>query len=277
MPAFNEITPQQLLRLIGLPDSPAIIDLRTDEDFNDDPRLVPGAVRWSFRDVPGLTAYLGARSRAAVLYCQKGRKIAHGTATQLRASGISAEILQGGQFGWRDAQMPMVRSPEAVLDTAGPSRWVTRHRPKIDRIACPWLIRRFIDPHAEFLFVPPGDVMDVAEKFDAVPFDVEGVTFSHRAERCTFDTLLEDFGLTSGPLERLATVVRAADTNRHDLAPQAAGLLALSVGLSRQYRDDHEQLAAGMPLYDALYRWARDGADEGHDWPGDRGAAGATV
>ena len=147
------------------------------------------------------------------------------------------------------------------------TRWVTRHRPKIDRIACPWLVRRFIDPDAEFLFVPPQDVELVAEKFDAIPFDVEGVRFSHCDERCSFDAFLDVFGLKSTALAGLADVIRAADTNRHDLAPEAAGLLALSVGLSRLYRDDYAQLDAGMALYDALYRWARDGREETHDWP----------
>ena len=159
----------------------------------------------------------------------------------------------------------IVLIPLAALPA--PSLWVTRHRPKIDRIACPWLIRRFIDPAAQFLFVTPSDVLAVAEKFSATPFDVEAVFWSHRGDHCTFDTMISEFGLGTDALHRLALVVRAADTDRHDLAPQAAGLLALSVGLSRQYRDDLEQLDAGMALYDALYRWARDGFDEGHDWP----------
>jgi hypothetical protein len=156
--------------------------------------------------------------------------------------------------------------PLASLPAPG-SAWVTRHRPKIDRIACPWLIRRFIDPTARFLFVAPGEVSDVAARFDAIPYDIEGVTVSHRGDECSFDALLDDFDLHCAPLDRLATVIRAADTDRHDLAPQAAGLLALSVGLSRMFREDLQQLEAGMTLYDALYRWARDGHEEGHDWP----------
>jgi hypothetical protein len=144
---------------------------------------------------------------------------------------------------------------------------VTRHRPKIDRIACPWLIRRFVDPNARFLFVAPASVMDIADRFSATPFDVEGVFWSHRDERCTFDTMLEEFCLETEALKRLATVVRGADTNRHDLAPEAAGLLAVSLGLSRMYRNDLEQLEAGLVLYDAFYRWSRDATDEGHDWP----------
>ena len=153
----------------------------------------------------------------------------------------------------------------------GTRLWVTRHRPKIDRIACPWLIRRFVDPGARFLFVAPSEVLAVAERFGATPFDIEGIRFSHRGPFCSFDAMLDDFALHTEPLDRLAALVRGADTDRHDLAPQAAGLLAVSVGLSRLYRDDLMQLEAAMPLYDALYRWARDGFEEGHDWPAGRG------
>ena len=153
------------------------------------------------------------------------------------------------------------------LSAEGRTVWVTRHRPKIDRIACPWLIRRFVDPRAQFLFVAPSDVMGVAERFGATPFDIEDVFWSHRGERCTFDTMMEEFCLSSEPLNRLATIVRAADTDRQDLAPEAAGLLAASLGLSRMYRDDLAQLEAGMGLYDAYYRWARDATDETHTWP----------
>jgi hypothetical protein len=179
---------------------------------------------------------------------------------------VRAETLEGGHLAWVEAGYPLV--PAALLPQTG--LWVTRHRPKIDRIACPWLIRRFINPRAQFLFVSPAEVLAVASHFTATPFDIEGVTYTHRGEGCSFDAILDDFALHSPALDRLAQVVRGADTDRHDLAPQAAGLLALSVGLSRQYRDDLEQLEAAMPLYDALYRWARDGFEEGHDWPAGR-------
>ncbi len=265
MPSPNEITCQQLSRLTGTPDAPVLVDLRIDADFEDDPRLLPTAFRHAFTDLdPLIPRLVGKR---AVVYCQKGRKISQGAMTLLRGRGIDAQVLEGGQVAWHDAGLPMVDAGTVPGLAQGRTLWVTRHRPKIDRIACPWLIRRFVDPHAEFLFVPPQDVALVAEKFEAIPFDVQDVRFSHRGERCSFDIMLEEFGLTGEPLETLATVIRAADTNRHDLAPEAAGLLAVSVGLSRMHRDDHAQLAAGMTLYDALYRWARDGRDEGHDWP----------
>ena len=138
---------------------------------------------------------------------------------------------------------------------------------RIDRIACAWLIRRFVDRDARFLFVAPGEVLAAAEQFNATPFDVEGVHFTHRGDHCTFDTMLAEFDLKCSALKQLALAVRAADTNRLDLHPIAAGLLAISVGLSRQFSNDQEQVEAGLALYDGLFRWARDGVDEGHDWP----------
>lgn len=270
MPAPNEITPQQLNRLIGTPECPAIADICLPDDFDVDPHLIPGSFRHPHADITGLIQRLDGRR--AVIVCQKGQKLSQGLAAWLRADGIEAEYLQGGMFGWRDTpgtmRIPLAALPEPV---GGSTLWVTRHRPKIDRIACPWLIHRFIDPAARFLFVAPTEVAAVAERFGATPFDVEGVFWSHRGDACTFDTMLDALALGSEALRRMAPIVRGADTNRHDLHPAAAGLLALSVGLSRQYRDDHAQLSAGMALYDALYRWARDGYEEGHDWPTERG------
>jgi rhodanese-related sulfurtransferase len=264
MPGPFSITPQQLSRLIGLPDAPLIIDVRLPEDFALDPCLVPGSVRVSHLEIDRVDP-VGLANRAVVL-CQRGKKLSEGGAALLRVRGIDAEVLEGGFEGWRAAGLPAI--PQAMIPANG--LWVTRHRPKIDRIACPWLIRRFIDKTARFLFVTPAEVPGVAERFAATAFDIEDVHFSHRDENCTFDSLLDDFALHTPALDRLALVVRAADTDRHDLSPQAAGLLALSVGLSRQYRDDLAQLQAGMTMYDALYRWARDGFDEGHDWPASR-------
>lgn len=267
MPAYGTISPAQLGRLVGLPDQPLIIDVRTDEDYNADPRLLPCAVRVAHGRVSDLAN--AARATGAVLVCQRGKKLSEGAAAWLRTEGVAAEVLEGGWLAAVDAGLPAL---PGKLMAARPGLWVTRQRPKIDRIACPWLIRRFIDPQARFLFVAPGEVTGVAERFGAVPFDIEGVAFSHRGERCSFDAYLEDYGLQSAALARMAAVIRAADTDRHDLSPQAAGLLAISVGLSRMYKDDLAQLDAGMALYDALYRWARDGFDEGHDWPAARGA-----
>jgi hypothetical protein len=155
-------------------------------------------------------------------------------------------------------------------------RWITRARPKIDRVACPWLIARFIDREAEFLFVPPDEVLVRAAELDAIPYDVDGAVLSHRDDRCSFDAFLDDYALTETPLRDLAVIVRGADTARLDLAPQAAGLLAISLGLSRLCMDDdHRMLAHGFVVYDALYEWLRYGRHEAHGWnPAKAGAAG---
>jgi hypothetical protein len=136
-----------------------------------------------------------------------------------------------------------------------PMKWVTRERPKIDRIACPWLIARFIDQSPEFLFVPATDVMRVAEESGAIPYDVPGVELSHVGDQCSFDAFLRKYTLTSQALARLAVIVRGADTARLDLAPEAAGLFAISLGLSNIFVDDHEMLRHGMVMYDALLAW----------------------
>jgi hypothetical protein len=146
-------------------------------------------------------------------------------------------------------------------------KWITRERPKIDRVACPWLIARFIDRDAEFLFVPPSEVARIAAESGATPYDVEGVELSHVGPLCSFDSFLKKYGLTGdGALSELAVIVRGADTARLDLAPQCAGLLAISLGLSRVFADDHEQLRHGFVVYDALYAWLRDARSETHTW-----------
>ena len=265
-----QISVNKLSRLVGTHSAPIVLDVRTEEDFADDPRILPAAIRFPFPDVlqkvESVVQLIG--SARAVVYCQKGLKISEGVAAALRASGCHAEVVESGQFGWRDAgQLLVNHSAIQNRNEAGQSVWVTRVRPKVDRIACGWLIRRFVDPNAQFLFVTGSQVMNVAEKFNATPFDVEDVFFTHRGDECTFDTMLKEFGLQSEALDRLATVVRGADTDRLDLAPQCAGLMAVSLGLSRMYDNDIEQLEGGMLIYDAMYRWARDAYDEKHEWP----------
>jgi rhodanese-related sulfurtransferase len=267
MSSFNSISADKLWRLVGVPHGPSLIDVRGKEGFAADPRLIPGAVRRVHETVSSWAPEVTGRS--IVVICENGRGESEGVAAWLRNAGAaSAEVLAGGYAAWAQAGLPCV--PEGKLpprDPQGRTIWVTRSRPKIDRIACPWLIRRFVDPTAVFLFVAPAEVLAVAERFNGAPFDVEGVFWSHRSERCTFDTILDELGLQTPPLARLAAVVRAADTDRLDLAPEAAGFLAASLGLSRMYSDDLEQFAAGVSLYDAFYRWARDASDETHDWP----------
>lgn len=145
-------------------------------------------------------------------------------------------------------------------------KWVTRERPKIDRIACPWLIARFIDPNAEFLYVPSDQVLAVAAETGATPYDIPGVEYSHVGELCSFDAFLNKHNLTDPALQQLAVIVRGADTARLDITPQAAGLLALSLGLSHNFGDDHEMLAQGMVIYDALYAWCKHTQQETHRW-----------
>jgi rhodanese-related sulfurtransferase len=268
MPSFLEITPDKLNRIIGTPNMPTIIDVRNDEDFAADPRLIPASVRRDYRQV---REWAEEVTGPFVVLCQKGQKLGHGVAAHLRAVGHEAEVLEGGFEDWRASNFPLV--PEEKLparDTLGSTVWVSRSRPKVDRIACPWLIRRFIDPSAVFLFVPAAEVQAVAERFGATPFDVEDVYWSHRGELCTFDVMVEELGLATEPMLRLATIVRGADTARPELAPEVPGLLAASLGLSRMFNDDLDQLDAGMTLYDAFYRWCRDATEETHNWPNPR-------
>ncbi|HQS49878.1 MAG TPA: sulfurtransferase/chromate resistance protein [Xanthobacteraceae bacterium] len=266
MPSNTEITTSQLARLIGIPSAPAIVDVRLAEDFDADPRLLPAAIRRNFQTVTSWAAEFAGRD--VIVVCQKGQKLSQGVTAWLRHEGINAETLEGGFEAWRSAGGLLAKTDKLPpRDNAGRTVWVTRARPKVDRIACPWLIRRFIDPTAVFLFVAASEVPAVAERFNATAFDIDDVFWSHRGERCTFDTMIEEFGLTSEPLDRLATIVRAADTARLDLVPQAAGFLAASLGLSRMFRDDLEQLEAGLLLYDAFYRWCRDATEETHNWP----------
>lgn len=263
MPSLNHIAPDKLVRLIGTPASPAVIDVRA----TDDATLIPGSVRLSAGAVETWSSTI---TGSAVLIDEDGSSSAQAAAAWLRTDGIDADVLDGGIAAWRAAGLPELDASKLPRrDGKGRTVWVTRSRPKVDRIACPWLIRRFVDPRARFLFVPTADVLTVARDAGATPFDVahEEVFWSHRGERCTFDLMVDEFGLGAFPaLEHLASIVRGADTGKPDLVPEAAGLLAVSLGLSRMHGDDLEQLEAGMPIYDALYRWCRDARRETHDW-----------
>lgn len=273
MPAPDAITPDKLAKLLGTPRCPTILDNRRDGLRNDDPLLLPGARAIAEADlVPErLEPLIASLSGPVVVACAEGHGRSQGLAALLRSRGIAAEYLEGGYADWRAAGHPLIDPAKiTVRDAEGRSVWVTRSRPKVDRIACPWLIRRFIDPRAVFLYVAPAEVANVAALYGGMPFDVEDTFWSHRGELCTFDVMLAEFGLTMPALDRLARIVRGADTARPDLAPEAPGLLAASLGLSRMYSDDLEQLEAGMSLYDAFYRWCRDATEETHNWPTNR-------
>lgn len=147
-------------------------------------------------------------------------------------------------------------------------KWITRERPKIDRIACPWLIKRFVDPEAEFIYVLKEKVFEQAKAIEAIPYDIPGAEYTHYGKECTFDYIVKKHQLNDPALEQLAVIVRAADTDRFDLAPQAAGLWAISAGLSYNYKNDLDMLEIGMKIYDALYSWAKYAQSETHTWQG---------
>ena len=226
--------------------TPLIIDVRRRPRYLEAPDRIAGALR---RD-PEAVADWQPRLPAApevIVYCVHGHEV-----SQSVARLIGARFLEGGIEAWRAAGGPLEDKPVGAS-----SRWVTRERPKIDRIACPWLLRRFIDPDAEFLYVPAHTVKQVAAAQDAVPYDIADVHFSHVGDACSFDAFLRHFRLQDPALLKLATIVRGADTGRPELTPQSAGLLALSQGLSSNFTDDHAMLAQGMVMYDALHAWCR--------------------
>jgi len=263
MPATTEITVSQLSRLVGLPNSPTIIDLREDEEFAADPRLIPCTRRHAGAAGPGLAKdYIG---RSVVVVCRTGLYSSQGVSAWMRQEGIDAQSLEGGYDAWRKSGQLLFRADRLPKhDAQGRTIWVTRARPKVVRIACPWLIRRFINPKAVFLYVAPSEVTAVADRFEATPFDVADAFWCDRGDKCTFDVMIEELGFDSDALSRLALIVRGADMGQLDLTPQSGGLLAASLGLSRMYRDDLAQLGAAMGLYDAFYRWCRDASYETH-------------
>jgi rhodanese-related sulfurtransferase len=262
--ATPSISVTSLRRLLGTPSAPVILDVRRSAAYEADPVGLPAAMR---RD-PDAVAQWGptlAVDRPLVVYCVHGHEVSQNAANALLGLGIEASYLEGGIETWKHGGAPTLTRQRAPEFQAPPTRWVTRERPKIDRIACPWLIRRFIDPAAAFLYVPAGEVADVARAQSAIPYDVPDVQFSHRGEHCSFDAVLEDFGLHDAALDALATIVRGADTGRPELSPQSPGLLAISLGLSANYADDHAMLEQGMVVYDALYAWLSRAHGEIHN------------
>ncbi|MBY0439273.1 MAG: chromate resistance protein [Burkholderiales bacterium] len=216
------------------------------------------------RDPAEVSRWMLALPPAAdvVVYCVHGHQVSQGVALALREAGRKARYLDHGLEGWREAGGPVVPKP-----AGSGTRWVTRARPKIDRIACPWLVRRFIDPGAGFLYVDAQDVQGVAAAQSATPFDIEGSPFGHHATHCSFDAFVEHFGLGDDPaLARLAMIVRAADTGHLEGAAEAAGLRTISTGLSQMFPDDLEMLDRAMILYDALYAACRMGLDDTRTW-----------
>ena len=254
------VSTSQLRSEVSGGNPPIIIDVRRPPAFQEADSMISGALRRESDNVRGWAKSL-PRASAVVVYCVHGHEVSQGAAAALSEAGIAARYLEGGLEGWRAAQGPLDHKPRNAS-----TRWVTRERPKIDRIACPWLIARFVDGGAEFLYVPPKEVLSVAEERDAVPYDIPNVQFSHDGALCSFDAFLKHYRLTDPALNELAVIVRGADTARLEFAPQAAGLAAVSLGLSRNFQNDHEMLKHGMVLYDALYTWRKEGKEEVHTW-----------
>lgn len=250
------ISPAALRQALSSTRAPIVIDVRRRDRFLESPVMVKGALR---RDPEAIEAWKDGLPRAPqlVVYCVHGHEV-----SQTAARVLGASYLEGGIEGWKTAGGALDAKPAGSA-----TRWITRERPKIDRIACPWLVRRFIDASAEFLYVPASGVTAAAVEHDAIPYDVPGVAFSHEGERCSFDAFLRHYRLDQDPaLQQLAVIVRGADTARLDLAPEAAGLAAISLGLSLLFADDHAMLESGMPVYDALYTWCKGAKGEVHTW-----------
>ena len=254
------ISPAALRQALSSEQPPIVIDVRRTPAFLGSTEMIRGALR---RDPARAADWAQALPSAdgVVVYCVHGEQVSQGVRRTLAGLGLRAQYLEGGLDAWRAAGSELAHKPAGAA-----TRWVTRERPKVDRIACPWLIRRFVDPGAEFLYVPAAEVRNAAAARDAVPYDIADVKFSHDGDRCSFDAFLAAYRLRDPALAELALIVRGADTHRHDLAPQAAGLAAISLGLSRVYQDDFEMLEHGMPVYDALYAWCKEGKDEIHTW-----------
>ena len=262
------ITVPALRASLGMPHAPLVVDVRKEAAYSADRRMIPAALRRAPDTVDRWAAALlaAAARRKVVAYCVHGHEVSQGVARRLAELGMDAHFLAGGLEAWHADGSPTMTAGRVVgIPAERASCWITRERPKIDRIACPWLIRRFIDPLAQFFYVPPERVLAEADMLDAIPYDVPGVQLSHRGERCSFDAVLDDFVLDDPVLRAMATVIRGADTARLELSPQSPGLLALSLGLSALYRDDQEMLEQSIPMYDALHAWLRSARDEVHN------------
>jgi rhodanese-related sulfurtransferase len=250
--SLHSVSAAELYAHLGTASAPMLVDVRRQDTFDADDRLIIGAVhhgpgeveRWS-RELPV--------GRTVVAYGSHGGEVSQGVANTLRAAGVKAAYLEGGISGWQEMSLPTRRKLRGRAD----NKWVTREHPKIDRIACPWLVSRFINPGAKFSYVRPDLVKVVAEDIRGIPYDIEGIEFGHAGDHCSFDAIVRIFDIKDPALDRVATIVRGADTSRRDLAPECEGLYAISFGLSANFPDDHEMLRQGLVIYDALYTWCR--------------------
>jgi rhodanese-related sulfurtransferase len=263
-PAPTPCSPTELYRTLGRSDHPLVIDVRKAAAFDSDMQMLPGAVRVA---PDRIAQWDPTHARPLIAYCVHGHEVSQNAAAALRARGYHATHLEGGIALWRELGLPLLRKVSRFgIPADAPSRWVTREHPKIDRIACPWLVRRFIDPTARFDYVPASEVLAIAQRTGSVAYDIPGAPLEHDGDHCSFDAFVAAFDLQDPALLDLAAIVRGADTGKPQLTPQSPGLLAISLGLSHNFPDDHRMLEQGMVIYDALYAWCRHVRDERHNW-----------
>lgn len=259
------ISPQELFQRMTKAEPLRVFDVRRAAAIEPGSRFLPGS-RW--RNHLEASAWAGELpdGQLIVVNCMHGHNVSQIATAQLREAGYNARVLQGGIDGWIEASLPTV-GQSRLSPVAAPSRiWVTRINPKIDRVACPWLIRRFIDPDARTLFAEPDWVVDIANELGAISFDAPGANVEHDGELCSFDTLVREFSFDDPALTRLAAIVRGADTDHNELAPESAGLLAIMLGNSLVGSTDHHVMQLGFPVYDALYARLRLASGERHGW-----------
>lgn len=261
----DRITPEHLYRIFGGARAPVILDVRRAEVFDAAETVLPASRRANHMTVSA--AEMGPAPHGVVVVCRHGHNVSALAAARLRAEGVDAAVLVGGAAEWIAASLPVVaRAPDARDRFGSGTTWVTRRRPKIDRIACPWFVRRFVDDRARFLYVADDQVLAVADELGAIAYDIPGAPIEHDGPRCSFDTLLDRYEVQDSALRRLALIVRGADTDRHDIAPEAAGLFAVSLGMAHAIEDDLSLLRHMLPVYDALYHHLRFSVGEVHRW-----------
>ena len=274
----KSISAHDLSKLSGTSAWPTVVASTRCFKFEEEGRAIAGSVWRDHMDTETWGPQLAGLGKPIIVYCLHGHNVSQLAVAQLRSQGIDARHLEGGIDAYEEAGGLVLkqRGPDVPLLLPEPTQWITRARPKIDRIAFPWLVRRFIDPMAVFHFVGAEWVVDIAEELGAIPFAVDGVAYSHHGENgefCSVDTLLDAFGIDNPALRHLACIVRGADTGQLELEPQSAGLLAISLGLSSMENDDLAQLDKGMVIYDALYAWCRHASRETHIWQSGKAAS----
>ena len=254
---LSSVSPGELHGRLGTASAPVVVDVRRAVPDPAKDRLIVAALHQAPEDVARRSKDLPT-NRPVVVYCVHGHEVSQGVTNTLRTAGVDAAYLEGGIAAWTEKRLPTRR----IVGSS--AKWVTREHPKIDRIACPWLISRFINPKAEFIYVPSNDVLTVSKNTGANPYDIKDVEFGHVGDRCSFDAIIRIHEIEDVALDHLARIVRGADTSRPDLTPQCEGLLAISHGLSANFPDDHEMLKHGMVIYDALYTWCRRQSTQAH-------------